>query len=79
MVFIERVNGETIFCLTFTKEPHTQHTTFPVGCSIIDETPWKLANGGGLSSVSPTILQLMGLEQPSEMHGKSLLLEPINL
>ncbi|HBA33781.1 MAG TPA: phosphoglycerate mutase (2,3-diphosphoglycerate-independent), partial [Gammaproteobacteria bacterium] len=25
----------------FTKEPHTQHTTFPVGCSIIDETPWK--------------------------------------
>lgn len=63
----------------FTKEPHTQHTTFPVGCSIIDETPWKLANGGGLSSVSPTILQLMGLEQPSEMHGKSLLLEPINL
>ena len=62
-----------------TLEPHTQHTTFPVGCSIIDKVPWKLANGFGLAAVAPTILQLMGLEQPTEMQGKSLLLEEIKI
>ncbi len=57
-----------------THEPHTQHTTYPVPCLVIDKQPWALANGQGLSAVAPTILALMGIEQPTAMTGKSLLL-----
>jgi 2,3-bisphosphoglycerate-independent phosphoglycerate mutase len=58
-----------------TQEPHTQHTLYPVPCMIIDEANWHLLPGGDLSSVAPTVLQLMGLQQPSEMTGKSLLMK----
>ena len=57
-----------------TEGPHTQHTTFPVPCLIIDSENWQLAHGAGLSSIAPTVLQLMGVEQPPEMCGRSLLL-----
>lgn len=60
-----------------TGEPHTQHTTYPVPCLVVDKSRWRLANGSGLSSVAPTLLQLMGLEQPTEMTGTSLLLEEL--
>ena len=55
--------------------PHTQHTTFPVACVIRDKKNWELKNGYGLPSIAPTILQLMGLEQPDDMQGESLLIE----
>ncbi len=58
-----------------TGEPHTQHTVYPVPCMIIDNENWRLNTGMGLCSVAPTILQLMGLQQPPEMLGKSVLLE----
>jgi 2,3-bisphosphoglycerate-independent phosphoglycerate mutase len=58
-----------------TGAPHTQHTVFPVPCLIIDKKFWPLAIGAGLSSVAPTVLQLMGLEIPSSMTGRSLLLK----
>lgn len=54
--------------------PHTQHTCNPVPCLIIDELHWQLSNKAGLSSIAPTVLHLMGIEQPSEMEGKSMLL-----
>ncbi len=57
-----------------TQEPHTQHTLYPVPCLIIDEANWHLRPGCDLSAVAPTILQLMGLQQPPSMTGKSLLL-----
>jgi len=57
-----------------TQEPHTQHTLYPVPCMIIDQANWHLRPGGDLSSVAPTVLQLMGLQQPPTMTGKSLLL-----
>lgn len=57
-------------------EPHTQHTTFPVACTIQDTVAWELGNGNGLPSIAPTILQLMGLPQPESMKGTSLLLRP---
>ncbi|MFW2373167.1 MAG: 2,3-bisphosphoglycerate-independent phosphoglycerate mutase [Gammaproteobacteria bacterium] len=62
-----------------TGEPHTQHTVYPVPCMIIDEEYWRLSTGGGLSNVAPTILQLMGLQQPPDITGKSILLEPIKV
>ena len=61
-----------------TGEPHTQHTAFPVPCMIMDETPWQLSVGAGLSAIAPTILQLMGLTQPQEIRASSLLLKPLN-
>lgn len=60
-----------------TREPHTQHTVYPVPCLIMDRSVWRLATGGGLSNVAPTLLQLMGLQKPKAMKGKSLLLEEI--
>lgn len=61
-----------------TGSPHTQHTIFPVACMVKDKVAWHLANGLGLSSLAPTIIQLMGLEQPVTMGGKSMLLEEKN-
>lgn len=58
----------------FTGEPHTQHTTYPVPCLLIDEANWQLSSSGGLSNVAPTVLQLMGLQAPAAMTADSLLL-----
>ena len=55
--------------------PQTQHTVYPVPCLIIDKDNWNLSTGAGLSSVAPTVLQLMGLEKPEGMSGHSLLLD----
>ena len=54
--------------------PHTQHTTHPVPCVVLDGTPRRLRDGGGLGNVAPTVLELMGLEPPPEMAERSLLL-----
>jgi len=54
-------------------EAHTQHTTFPVPCLVIDETPWELEPDPGLADIAPTVLQLMGLEIPTAMTGRSVL------
>ena len=54
--------------------PHTQHTTHPVPCVVIDRDERQLREGGGLGNVAPTVLDLMGLERPAEMELGSLLL-----
>ncbi len=56
---------------------HTQHTNFPVPCLVADKSHWRLEKGAGLSAIAPTILQLMGLEQPPEISGRSLLIEKL--
>jgi 2,3-bisphosphoglycerate-independent phosphoglycerate mutase len=61
-----------------TGKPHTQHTVNPVPCMIIDQIRWKLASEGGLVDIAPTVLQLMGLQQPGAMTGHSLLLKPVD-
>ena len=55
-----------------TGQPHTAHTTDPVPFILVGEKA-QLREGGCLADVAPTILQLMGLEQPPEMTGRSLL------
>jgi 2,3-bisphosphoglycerate-independent phosphoglycerate mutase len=57
-----------------TGSPHTAHTTNPVPFHLIDEESIgvKLRSGGALEDVAPTLLGLLGLEQPSEMTGKDL-------
>ena len=60
-------------------EPHTQHTVYPVPCLVMDEDTWQLSCVGGLSNIAPTVLQLMGMEQPEAMTAKSLLLRPLKV
>lgn len=55
-------------------EPHTQHTTYPVPCLVMDEENWTLSCNAGLANVAPTVLQLMGLSTPLQMKARSLLL-----
>ena len=58
-----------------TGAPHTQHTTYPVPCMILDEDNWQLSCDGGLANVAPTVLELMGITIPDEMKARSLLLK----
>lgn len=55
-----------------TGKPHTAHTTNPVPLMLIGGQAGALADGR-LADISPTLLALMGLEQPAEMTGRSLL------
>lgn len=53
--------------------PFTAHTTNPVPFCVIGY-PCQLREGGKLADIAPTMLQILGLEQPEEMTGKSLIL-----
>jgi len=55
--------------------PHTAHTTNPVPFIVADERQkgHTLKSDGRLCDVAPTVLALMGLPQPAEMEGHSLL------
>ena len=59
-----------------TGDPFTAHTTNPVPFILINADPkWGLAEDGRLCDIVPTMIQLMGYEQPEEMTGHSLLIE----
>jgi len=55
------------------RSPNTAHTTNPVPFCVLGPRPVRLRSNGGLSDVAPTILDLMGIPQPEEMTGKSLI------
>ncbi|MEN5082731.1 2,3-bisphosphoglycerate-independent phosphoglycerate mutase [Bosea sp. TWI1241] len=55
-----------------TGNPHTAHTTFPVPAMVIGSGATALAEGR-LADVAPTLLALLGIDQPAEMTGTSLL------
>ncbi|WP_308388510.1 2,3-bisphosphoglycerate-independent phosphoglycerate mutase [Acidithiobacillus sp. AMEEHan] len=55
-------------------EPHTQHTVYPVPFLLLGEPGARLGIGAGLADVAPTILDLLGVEKPAAMTGRSLLL-----
>ena len=53
--------------------PHTAHTTNPVPFVVVDwEQTTTLRAGGALCDVAPTILSMLGIEQPPEMTGVNL-------
>jgi 2,3-bisphosphoglycerate-independent phosphoglycerate mutase len=65
-----------------TNQPHTAHTTNPVPMILVD--PKKryggLRAGGALENVAPTILNILGIEQPPEMTAESLLVsDPVSV
>jgi 2,3-bisphosphoglycerate-independent phosphoglycerate mutase len=56
-----------------TGQPHTSHTVGPVPFVYVGTRMAGLRSGGALRDVAPTILDLLGLPQPVEMTGRSLL------
>lgn len=52
--------------------PFTAHTTNPVPFCVVGYD-CQLREGGRLADIAPTMLQIMGLEQPAEMDGISLI------
>lgn len=59
-----------------TGKPHTAHTTNPVPFILVNADPsYKLREGGCLADIAPTLLEIMGLPQPAEMTGKSLIVK----
>ena len=58
-----------------TGAPHTAHTTNPVPFILVNAGDVKLREGGCLADVAPTLIDIMGLEQPKEMTGKSLIVK----
>jgi 2,3-bisphosphoglycerate-independent phosphoglycerate mutase len=55
-----------------TGEPHTAHTTNLVPIFVMSDQATALSDGR-LADVAPTLLSLMGIPQPAEMTGRSLL------
>jgi 2,3-bisphosphoglycerate-independent phosphoglycerate mutase len=58
-------------------KPFTAHTTYKVPFVVIgkDFVGKKLRDGGILADVAPTLLDMMGVEVPAEMTGKSLIIK----
>ncbi len=57
-----------------TGEPFTAHTTNPVPFILVSSDPTlSLKEGGRLADIVPTLIDMMGMEQPKEMTGESLL------
>jgi 2,3-bisphosphoglycerate-independent phosphoglycerate mutase len=53
--------------------PHTAHTTNPVPVILVGGPPGARLRSGRLADLAPTLLQLMGLPQPPEMTGQTLI------
>ncbi|MBP5154265.1 MAG: 2,3-bisphosphoglycerate-independent phosphoglycerate mutase [Lachnospiraceae bacterium] len=82
---LRKVNGQMFLCADHgnvdemidyeTGEPMTAHTTNPVPFILINyDKGVRLAEGGRLCDIVPTLLEMMQLPQPAEMTGHSLLL-----
>ena len=83
---LKEVNGQMFICADHgnaeqlidyeTGEPFTAHTTNPVPFILVNADPaYKLREGGCLADIAPTLIELMGMEQPKEMNGTSLLVK----
>ena len=74
-VVITADHGNCEMMIDVDGQPHTAHTTNPVPFIVVDERQrgHALLDGGRLCDVAPTVLALMGLPQPTQMEGHSLL------
>ena len=83
---IKEVNGQMFICADHgnaeqlidpeTGDAFTAHTTNPVPFILVNADPaYTLREGGCLADIAPTLIELMGMEQPAEMTGKSLLVK----
>jgi 2,3-bisphosphoglycerate-independent phosphoglycerate mutase len=75
LITADHGNAEQLIDYT-TGGPFTAHTTYPVPLYLVvpQLAGAKLRTDGILADVAPTILQVMGIPQPKDMTGKSLIL-----
>jgi 2,3-bisphosphoglycerate-independent phosphoglycerate mutase len=67
-------HGNSDYMINDDGTPNTAHTLNPVPCFFVtNEIETESIKNGKLGDIAPTILQLFGIEQPSEMDGVSLL------
>jgi 2,3-bisphosphoglycerate-independent phosphoglycerate mutase len=67
-------HGNSDYMINDDGTPNTAHTLNPVPCFFVtNEIETESIKNGKLGDIAPTILQLFGIEQPSEMDGISLL------
>ena len=59
-----------------TGAPHTAHTTNPAPAVLVGAPGGARLRDGGLADVAPTMLELLGLDRPDSMTGRSLLAPP---
>ena len=72
LVTADHGNAELMFNKE-TGQPHTAHTTNPVPFILYGDGSVTLRSGGVLADIAPTMLQILGVEQPPEMTGKTLI------
>ena len=70
LITADHGNAELMFDAE-NNQPHTQHTTNKVPLIYIGRQA-TLANDGALSDLAPTLLNMIGVAQPTEMTGKNL-------
>ncbi|VDN49057.1 phosphoglycerate mutase [Petrocella atlantisensis] len=68
-------NSEQLIDYT-THQPFTAHTINPVPFILVNGDPGVTLREGKLADIAPTLLDLMGIEVPEEMTGRSLLVKP---
>jgi 2,3-bisphosphoglycerate-independent phosphoglycerate mutase len=71
LITADHGNAEMMFD-DHTQQPHTAHTTELVPLIYVGRPATATRSGGILSDIAPTMLYMMGLEQPKEMTGHSL-------
>jgi 2,3-bisphosphoglycerate-independent phosphoglycerate mutase len=64
-------HGNADFAVNEDGSPNTAHSLNPVPCIVVSDRFSTVANGR-LADVAPTLLKLMGIEQPAEMTGLAL-------
>lgn len=83
---LKKVNGQMFICADHgnaeqlkdyeTGVPFTAHTINPVPFILVNaDAKYSLREGGCLADIAPTLIELMGMEQPQEMTGTSLLVQ----
>lgn len=77
MALITADHGNADVMYTSDGKPFTAHTTNPVPLILLDDQNKNcaLAEGGILADIVPTLFDVMGIEQPAEMTGRSLLIK----
>ena len=72
VVFITADHGNADKLLDEKGDVFTAHTTNPVPFCVVGKE-CELRDGGRLADIAPTMLEILGLHQPEEMDGKSLI------
>lgn len=79
LAIVSADHGNAEAMLTKDGKPNTHHTANNVPFIIVDDDPkyksCKLRKGGGIKDVTLTILEILGINKPKEMTGKSLILK----